>query len=148
MAAQDLEGFQTGQDRQSSKDRKDHWKVVRHFEMVESSCIQCRCFTHCRYCRHARRQEGVFTPRRPTQLGRAPQRWGWVTHRTRTVIDRCYCSAGNNDHAYKALVLFISAATCGSCAGFRASVLGLTILINSPHPFGRKVCPKLMWMLI
>ncbi len=107
MAAQDLEGFQTGKDWQSSQDREDHSKVIHHFTLVESSCIQRRCNTHRRYCGHARRQEGVFAPRRPTQLGRAPQRWGWASHSTRTVLDRYYCRAGNNDHNYKAVVLLL-----------------------------------------
>ena len=115
MAAQDLEGFQTGKDWQSSQDWDDHSKVICHFKMVEGHCNECRRVTRRRYCRHARRQEGIFTPRRPTQLGRAPQRVGWVAQCPRPVIDRHYCSAGNNDQNHKALVLFTNAVYASAC---------------------------------
>ena len=116
MAAQDLEGFQTGKDWQSSQDREDHSKVIRHFKMVEGHCNECRRIARRWYCGHARRQEGVFTPRRPTQLGRAPRRLGWASRSTWTVIDRYNCSAGDNDQNHKALVLFTNAKTGGTHA--------------------------------
>ena len=116
MAAQDLEGFQTGKDWQSSQDREDHSKVIRHLQMVEGHCNERRRITRRRYCGHARRQEGVFTPRRPTQLGRAPRRLGWASRSTWTVIDRYNCSAGDNDQNHKALVLFTNAKTGGTHA--------------------------------
>jgi hypothetical protein len=49
---------------------------------------------------------------------------GWASLSARTVLDRYYCSAGNNDHNYKAVVLFTNAVYASVC-GVIGQHLGL-----------------------